>query len=135
MQLCAWLTYHERVIYMPMRMRNELKDKALHVLCEGWVSADFGVALFEDVCTDVAALAIQKEEGEAALRLFDPYAPPRDVFAGDWPEGACITLYSNHYQHSMEPTNDDLRNLAALPEGTALYIIRESHCKKWTASR
>ena len=102
---------------MPMRMREEQKDKALHVSCEGWTGVGFGVALFADVCTDVAALAIQKEGGEAALRLFDPYAPAEDVFAGGWPKGVRIALYSNHYQHGFEPTEDDLHNLAALPEG------------------
>ena len=69
-------------INMPMRMREEQKDRALHVSCEGWTGIGFGVTLFADVCTDVAALAIQKEGGEAALRLFDPYAPAEDVFAG-----------------------------------------------------
>ena len=42
---------------MPMRMRDEQKDKALHVSCEGWTGVAFGVALFADVCTDVAAMA------------------------------------------------------------------------------
>ena len=135
MQLCAWLTYHERVIYMPMRMRNEQKDKALHVLCEGWVNADFGRRLFGEVYVDVAAIAVQRERGEAEVRLFDPASPAKDVLKHEWPEGAKIALYSNHYQHSMEPTDDDLRNLAALPEGTALYVVRESHCKKWKANR
>ena len=85
--------------------------------CEGWAGAAFGVALFADVCTDVAALAIQKEGGEAALLLFDPYAPAEDVFAGGRSKDARIALYSNHYQHGFEPTEDDLHNLAALPEG------------------
>ena len=120
---------------MPMRMRNEQKDKALHVSCEGRIGAAFGVALFGDVYTDAAALVIQKEGGEAALRLFDPYAPPRDVFAGGWPEGAHIALYSNHYQHGLEPTDDDLRNLAALPEGAALYIVRVHRCVRWRGSK
>ena len=86
---------------MPMRMRDEQKDKALHVSCEGWTGIGFGVRLFADVCTDVAALAIQKEGGKAALRLFDPYAPAEDVFAGGWPKGVRIALYSNHYQHGL----------------------------------
>ena len=77
---------------MPMRMREEQKDKALHVSCEGWTGVGFGVALFADVCTDVAALAIQKEGGEAALRLFAPCAPAEDVFAGGWPKGVRIAL-------------------------------------------
>ena len=77
---------------MPMRMREEQKDRALHVSCEGWTGVAFGVTLFADVCTDVAALAIQKEGGEAALRLFDPYAPAEDVFAGGWPKGVRIAL-------------------------------------------
>ena len=102
---------------MPMRMRDEQKDKALHVSCEGWTGVAFGVALFADVCTDVAALAIQKEGGKAALRLFDPYAPAEDVFAGGRSKDARIALYSNHYQHGFEPTEDDLHNLASLPEG------------------
>ena len=86
---------------MPMRMREEQKDRALHVSCEGWTGVGFGVMLFADVCTDVAALAIQKEGGEAALRLFDPYAPAEDVFAGGRSKDARIALYSNHYQHGL----------------------------------
>ena len=120
---------------MPMRMRNEQKDKALHVLCKGWISADFGRRLFGEVYVDVAAIAVQQERGEAEVRLFDPASPAKDVLKREWPEGARIALYSNHYQHSMEPTDDDLRNLAALPEGTALYIVRESCCKKWRTNR
>ena len=120
---------------MPMRMRNEQKDKALHVSCEGWIGVAFGVALFGDVYTDAVALVIQSERGKAILRLFDPYAPAEDVFAGSWPEDARIALYSNHYQHSLEPTNDDLRNLAALPEGATLYIVRGRRCVRWRGSR
>ena len=120
---------------MPMRMREEQKDKALHVSCEGWTGVGFGVALFADVCTDVAALAIQKEGGEAALRLFDPYAPAEDVFAGGWPKGVRIALYSNHYQHGFEPTEDDLHNLAALPECAALYIVRGHRCVRWQGGK
>ena len=33
---------------MPMRMKNEQKDKALHVSCEGRIGAAFGAALFGD---------------------------------------------------------------------------------------
>ena len=80
---------------MPMRMRNEQKDKALHVSCEGRIGAAFGVALFGDVYTDAAALVIQSGRGKAILRLFDPCAPADGVFAGGWPEGARIALYSN----------------------------------------
>ena len=120
---------------MPMRMKNEQKDKALHVSCEGRIGAAFGAALFGDVYTDAAALVIQKEGGEAALRLFDPYAPAEDVFAGGWPKGVRIALYSNHYQHGFEPTEDDLHNLAALPEGATLYIVRGRRCVRWRGSR
>ena len=120
---------------MPMRMRNEQKDKALHVSCEGRIGAAFGVALFGDVYTDAAALVVQLEYGEVALRLFDPYAPAEDVFAGGWPEGARIALYSNHYQHGLEPTDDDLRNLAALPESATLYIVRGHRCVRWRGSK
>ena len=60
---------------MPMRMRNEQKDKALHVSCEGRIGVAFGVALFGDIYADAAALVIQSERGMAILRLFDPYAP------------------------------------------------------------
>ena len=120
---------------MPMRMKDERKDKALHVLCRGWVSATFGTALFGDVYTDTAALVIQSECGEIALRLFDPYAPAEDVLASVWPEGARIALYSNHYQHGLEPTDDDLRNLAALPEGAALYIVRGRRCVRWRGGK
>ena len=45
-----------------------------------------------------------------------------------------IALYSNHYQHGLEPTEDDLRNLAALPEGTALYIVRGRRCVRWNGN-
>lgn len=120
---------------MPMRMRNEQKDKALHVSCEGWIGVAFGVALFGDVYTDAAALVIQSERGKAILRLFDPYAPAEDVFAGGWPEGARIALYSNHYQHGLEPTDGDLRNLAALPESATLYIVRGHRCVRWRGSK
>ena len=58
---------------MPMRMKDGQKDKALHVSCEGWTGVAFGVALFADVCTDVAALAIQKEGGEAAFTRMPPH--------------------------------------------------------------
>ena len=68
---------------MPMRMRNEQKDKALHVSCEGRIGVAFGVALFGDIYADAAALVIQSERGMAILRLFDPYAPAEDVFAGN----------------------------------------------------
>ena len=67
---------------MPMRMRNEQKDKALHVSCEGWIGVAFGVALFGDVYTDAAALVIQSERGKAILRLFDPYAPAEELARG-----------------------------------------------------
>ena len=119
---------------MPMRMKDGQKDKALHVSCEGWIGVAFGVALFGDVYTDTAALVIQSGRGKAILRLFDPYAPAEDVFAGGWPEGARIALYSNHYQHGLEPTDDDLRNLAALPEGATLYIVRGRRCVRWRGS-
>ena len=118
-----------------MRLRNEQKDKALHVSCEGRIGAAFGVALFGDVYTDAAALVIQSGRGKAILRLFDPCAPADGVFAGGWPEGARIALYSNHYQHSLEPTNDDLRNLATLPEGTRLYIVRGRRCVRWRSGK
>ena len=133
MQLCAWLTYRERVTHMSMRMKTE--KTALHVSCEGWTGAAFGVALFGDAYTDVAALVTQKERGRATLRFFDPYAPADDVFAGGWPESARIVLYSNHYQHGFEPTDDDLRNLAALPEGATLYIVRGRRCVRWKGSK
>ena len=120
---------------MPMRMKDGQKDKALHVSCEGWIGAAFGVALFGDVYTDTAALVIQSGRGKAILRLFDPCAPADGVFAGGWPEGARIVLYSNHYQHGLEPTDDDLRNLAALPEGATLYIVRGRRCVRWRGSR
>lgn len=120
---------------MPMRMKDGQKDKALHVLCRGWVNAPLGAALFGDVYTDAAALVVQSEYGEVALRLFDPYAPAEDVFAGSRPEGARIALYSNHYQHGLEPTDDDLRNLAALPEGATLYIVRGHRCVRWKGNR
>lgn len=70
---------------MPMRMKdgqNGQKDKVLHVSCEGRIGVAFEVALFGDVYTDTAALVIQSERGMAILRLFDPYAPAEDVFAG-----------------------------------------------------
>ena len=120
---------------MPMRMRDEQKDRAPRVSCEGWTSADFEAAPFADVCTDAAALTIRKEGGEAALRLFDPYAPAEDVFAGGWPKGVRIALYSNHYQHGFEPTEDDLHNLAALPEGAALYIVHGHRCVRWRGDK
>ena len=120
---------------MPMRMRDEQKDKALHVSCEGRIGVAFEVALFGDIYTDATALVIQSGRGMAILRLFDPCAPAEDVFAGGWLEDARIALYSNHYQHSLEPTNDDLRNLAALPEGATLYIVRGRHCVRWRGSR
>ena len=117
---------------MPMRMRDEQRDKTLHVSCEGRISAAFGIALFGDVYTDVAALVIQPEREEATLRLFDPYTPAAGIFAGGWPKGTRIALYSNHYQRNLEPTDDDLRNLAALPEGTTLYIVRGRRCvRRW----
>ena len=111
------------------------KDKALHVSCEGWIGVAIGVALFGDVYTDTAALVIQSGRGKAILRLFDPCAPAEDVFAGGWPEGARIALYSNHYQHGLEPTDGDLRNLAALPEGATLYIVRGCRCVRWKGNR
>ena len=120
---------------MPMRLRNEQKDKALHVSCEGRIGAAFGVALFGDVYTDAAALVIQSGRGKAILRLFDPCAPADGVFAGGWPEGARIALYSNHYQHGLEPTDGDLRNLAALPESATLYIVRGHRCVRWRGSK
>ena len=67
---------------MPMRMRDEQKDRAPRVSCEGWTSADFEAAPFADVCTDAAALTIRKEGGEAALWLFAPCAPAEDGFIG-----------------------------------------------------
>ena len=114
-----------------MSMRTKNNGISPHILCEDWIGVAFGVQLFGNVYADVAALAVQMERGETALRLFDPYAPPRDIFAGDWPKGARIALYSNHYQRGLEPTEDDLRNLAALPEGTALYIVRGRRCVRW----
>ena len=54
---------------MPMRMRNEQKDKALHVSCEGRIGAAFGVALFGDVYTDAAALVIQSERGLSLIHI------------------------------------------------------------------
>lgn len=71
----------------------------------------------------------------AILRLFDPCAPAEDVFAGGWLEGARIALYSNHYQHGLEPTDGDLRNLAALPESATLYIVRGHRCVRWRGSK
>ena len=50
-------------------------------------------------------------------------------------EEARIALYSNHYQHGIEPTDDDLRNLAALPEGATLYIVRGRRCVRWRGSK
>lgn len=120
---------------MPMRMKDEQKDKALHVQCKGWISADIGKRLFGEVYVDVAAIAVQQGRGEAKVRIFDPASPAKDALEREWPEGARIALYSNHYQHSMEPTEDDLRNLAALPEGTALYIVQGSHCKRWKGTK
>ena len=138
-QLCAWLIqliqliHLERVIRMPMRMRTE--KIALRVARKGWIGVAFGVALFGDIYTDAAALVIQSEQGTAILRLFDPYAPAEDVFAGSWPEDARIALYSNHYQHGFEPTEDDLHNLAALPECAALYIVRGHRCVRWRGGK
>ena len=50
-------------------------------------------------------------------------------------EGARIALYSNHYQHGFEPTDDDVRNLAALPESATLYIVRGHRCVRWRGSK
>ena len=111
---------------MPMRMRDEQKDKALHVSCEGWTGVAFGVALFADVCTDVAALAIQKEGGEAALRLFDPYAPAEDVFAGGRSKDARIALYSNHYQHGLNQQKTTAQPCSAAGGRGAVHRPRPS---------
>ena len=77
---------------MPVRMRDEQKDRPPRVSCEGWTGADFEAAPFADVCRDAAALAIRKEGGEAALQLFAPCAPAEEGFAGGWPKGVRIAL-------------------------------------------
>ncbi len=118
---------------MPVRMEH--REAALHVSYEGNVGAAFGVALFRNVYTEVAALVEQRGREGADVRLFDPYAPAGEVFGREWPSGACLTLYSNHYQCGLWPTEDDLRNLAALPEGTRLYIVRGCRCVRWKGNR
>ena len=116
---------------MPMRRKTAKKAKTLCVLHKGRIGIEFGKRLFGDMYNDAAAWVLQKANGEAEMRLFDPAAPAKDVFARKWPEGARVVLYSNHCQKGLEPNEDDLRNLAALPKGAVLYIVRESYCKQW----
>lgn len=107
------------------------KDKPLCVLCRGRVGAEFGSQLLGRLHQEASACAVQTDDGEISLLIFDTYAPAQGVFSQDWPEGARVVLYSNHPTGNMEPSDDDLRNLASMPEGTELSIICGRRCVKW----
>ena len=113
----------------------ETRDKPLRVLCRGWVEAGFGVRLMGRLHVEASACVVQSRAGELALTLFDSYAPAGAAFCPPAPEGARITLYSNHPAGNMEPTQDDFQHLACLPEGTGLVIVCGSRCVRWEGGR
>ena len=69
--------------------------------------------------------------GEFSLTVFDTYAPPREIFAGEWPDNARVLLFSNHPAGNMTPSSSDLRNLAAMPAGTGLVIVCGRRSERW----
>ena len=111
-------------------MPEKTKEKPLRVLCGEWVDTGFGKRLFGRSYQEASAYVMQTERAEAEVCIFDTYAP-EDAFEREWSEGARIALYSNHYQGQLEPNVCDLRNLAALPRGTELYLVRDRQCVKW----
>ena len=110
------------------------REKPLRVLCRGWVDVGFGSQLLGRLYEEASACVVQSVMGELSLTVFDTYAPPREIFAGEWPADARVLLFSNHPAGNMEPSPRDLRNLAAMPAGTELVIVCGHRSVRWTGA-
>ena len=107
------------------------REKPLRVLCRGWVDVGFGSQLLGRLYEEASACVVQSVMGELSLTVFDTYAPPREIFAGEWPDDARVLLFSNHPAGNMTPSSSDLRNLAAMPAGAGLVIVCGRRSERW----
>ena len=107
------------------------REKPLRVLCRGWVDVGFGSQLLGRLYEEASACVVQSVMGELSLTVFDTYAPPREIFAGEWPDDARVLLFSNHPAGNMTPSSSDLRNLADMPAGTGLVIVCGRRSERW----
>ena len=88
-----------------------------------------GVRLFGKVYQEVSAFVELGRNG-LKLRLFDSCFAP-EVLEREWEAGARFALYTNHPEGDMRPREQDLRNLALMPERTEMYIVYEDECVRW----
>ena len=107
-----------RLVLAPMA---GVTDLAFRRICR-----EHGAALTVTEMVSTKALCYQDRKTPRLLELAPDEHPAAVQIFGHEPEtmaeGARIALYSNHYQHGLEPTDDDLRNLAALPEGALVRL-------------
>ena len=118
---------------MCMRM-TDFNVLPLRELPGGFICTKFGVRLFGLLYETASAYVIQAPNGEGELGLLDT-AFAREALKRPWPDGAEFGLYSNHPEGDMSPTEDDLENLALMPEGTRLFIVCEDDCIEWERAR
>ena len=100
----------------------------------GGIGMEFGCRLFGRLYEAASAYVIRNADGKGELCLFDTTFA-REVLKRPWPEGAVFALYSNHPEGNMSPTEDDLENLALMPEETRLFIVCEDECVEWNTAR
>lgn len=104
-------------------------DVALQVLHRSEPDERLGVKLFGKLYQEASAYAI-RHDGRLEVGIFDTVFA-RDALQRTWPEGSIAALYSNHPEGDMQPRAGDLENLAAMPDGTKLYIVCERRCVRW----
>ena len=100
----------------------------------GFVGTEFGCRLFGHLYEAASAYVIQSADGEGELCLFDTTFA-REVLDRSWLNGAVFTLYSNHPEGNLSPTEDDLKNLTLMPAGTRMFIVCEDECVEWDMTR
>ena len=100
----------------------------------GSVGTEFGCRLFGKLYEAASAYVIRNADGKGELCLFDTTFA-REVLKRPWQDGAEVVLYSNHPEGNMSPTDDDLENLALMPEETRLFIVCEDECVEWKTAK
>ena len=115
-------------------MDAQAKRGPLRVRCEDWLDESFGSKLFGEAYPEASAYTVQIGRAEAEICVFDANNAAQTLDR-DWPKDARTALYSNRRGDAIAPTEQDLKNLAAMPEGTTLYIVCGRRCVRWNGKR